>query len=203
MLFKLLLKEKKVLQREIAEHLGVNQTLISQWCTGLCKPSISVVREIAKYLDVSAERVCACFEKEKKKNRRFEKMRKKTMKIVYIGQDALQAMYDDKLSQRPVVFPCRCGCKVKDFEYVRPQPILKIAYSEVFFECESCGKRSDPVSITETLYRSLEGKAREWRGIHTYSIDSLIDGINGAIDDWNNRCGDNENPYYINTKNVK
>ena len=73
-----MVKRKKVLQREIAEHLGVNQTLISQWCTGLCKPSISVVREIAKYLDVSAERVCACFEKEKKEKSEIWKNEKKT-----------------------------------------------------------------------------------------------------------------------------
>ena len=60
--FKALLKEKQVTQLDMAEKLGVHQTLISLWCRGKCKPSISCVKKISELLGASLEEVISCFE---------------------------------------------------------------------------------------------------------------------------------------------
>lgn len=61
--FKTLLKEKQVTQLDLAEKLGVHQTLISLWCRGKCKPSVSCVKDISDALGASLEQVVSCFEK--------------------------------------------------------------------------------------------------------------------------------------------
>ena len=62
--FKQFLKDHAMTQQELADKLGVHQTLISQWCHGKTKPSIYQVRDIARHVGVSIEAVMACFEKE-------------------------------------------------------------------------------------------------------------------------------------------
>ena len=59
--FKRLLKEAKVTQEELAEELGVHQTLVSLWCCGKGKPSIIQTVAIAKFLGVSVEEIIKCF----------------------------------------------------------------------------------------------------------------------------------------------
>jgi transcriptional regulator with XRE-family HTH domain len=61
MTFKELMKSAGVTQKEIAERLGFHQTLISQWQKGKTKPSVSVVLELAKILNCSAEDILKCF----------------------------------------------------------------------------------------------------------------------------------------------
>ena len=65
--FKEFLQEKNIKQKDLAAHLGVNQSLISQWCTDRCKPSISVVPDIAKYAKVSVSVILKCFENHKRR----------------------------------------------------------------------------------------------------------------------------------------
>ena len=59
--FKLLLKNSKITQNDMAKSLGVHQTLVSQWCCGKGKPSIIQTAAIAKLLGVSVEEVIKCF----------------------------------------------------------------------------------------------------------------------------------------------
>ena len=61
---KRLLKEKNITQTELSKELGVHQTLISQWCHGKSKPNIYQTSAMAKYMNLSAEDIINCFEKE-------------------------------------------------------------------------------------------------------------------------------------------
>ena len=63
--FKMLLVERKVKNKDLAKHLGVNPSLVSQWCTGRCKPTILQISSIAKYTKVTINRIVLCFEEEK------------------------------------------------------------------------------------------------------------------------------------------
>ena len=59
--FKQFMEKHRLKQKELAELLGVNQSLISQWCTGRCKPNILQVDKIARYTKVSTKTVIECF----------------------------------------------------------------------------------------------------------------------------------------------
>ena len=50
-------KEKKITQQEIADTIGVHQTLVSQWFTGKTKPSLDHAQMLAKLLGVSTDDV--------------------------------------------------------------------------------------------------------------------------------------------------
>ena len=64
--FKDLLKEKKITQSNLARALGVDQTLISQWCHGKCKPNVNQVDDIITYTGIPAETIIACFRQSEK-----------------------------------------------------------------------------------------------------------------------------------------
>ena len=57
MSLKELSKEKKITQQEIADTIGVHQTLVSQWFTGKTKPSLDHAQALAKLLGVSTDDV--------------------------------------------------------------------------------------------------------------------------------------------------
>lgn len=59
--FKQLMKEKKISQQNLADKLGVHQTLISQWCTGKGCPTIHQVSAISECLCVPIEKIIGCF----------------------------------------------------------------------------------------------------------------------------------------------
>ena len=61
MTFKELRENAGITQKEMAEELGFHQTLISQWQKGKTKPSVSVVLELSKILNCSAEDILRCF----------------------------------------------------------------------------------------------------------------------------------------------
>lgn len=46
------LKEKKVLQKELAEKLGVSKVTVSYWCNNQTAPSLEKLGQIAKILKV-------------------------------------------------------------------------------------------------------------------------------------------------------
>lgn len=46
------LKEKKVLQKELAERLGVSKVTVSYWCNNQTTPSLDTLGQIAKILKV-------------------------------------------------------------------------------------------------------------------------------------------------------
>ena len=58
-----LLKERKVTQKELAEELGVHQTLISQWCCGKTTPTIRQVSSLSEFLKIPVEDIIKCFKK--------------------------------------------------------------------------------------------------------------------------------------------
>ena len=49
---KVVLAEKNMTNRELAELLGKTQTSISRWCTNDMQPSLETLYEIARVLDV-------------------------------------------------------------------------------------------------------------------------------------------------------
>lgn len=61
MKFKELLKEVDMNGAQLARRLGITTAAVSAWCTGEASPSYSKLPEIAKALNVSLERVIACF----------------------------------------------------------------------------------------------------------------------------------------------
>ena len=65
MKFKEMMINKKITQNELADRLGVHQTLISQWCCGKGMPSIMQVGTVAEVLGVPVTEVIACFEKKR------------------------------------------------------------------------------------------------------------------------------------------
>lgn len=64
-MLKRLIKEKGKTQSEVAIHLGVHQTLISQWCHGKTRPSIFEVSKLATFLGVSIEEIVNCLQETK------------------------------------------------------------------------------------------------------------------------------------------
>lgn len=48
-----IMAEKGITQKELAEKLGVFQTMISHWLTGIKNPTISSVKKLADALEVS------------------------------------------------------------------------------------------------------------------------------------------------------
>ena len=46
------LKKKKVLQKELAEKLGVSKVTVSYWCNNQTAPSLETLRQIAMILEV-------------------------------------------------------------------------------------------------------------------------------------------------------
>ena len=49
---KLVLVKKKKTNKWLAEQLGVNQTTVSKWCTNTAQPSLEMLLQIAKVLNV-------------------------------------------------------------------------------------------------------------------------------------------------------
>lgn len=47
-----ILKEKKVLQKDLAEMLGVSKVTVSYWCNNQTAPSLDTLRKIADLLKV-------------------------------------------------------------------------------------------------------------------------------------------------------
>jgi transcriptional regulator with XRE-family HTH domain len=62
-MLKALIKEKKKTQQELANELGVHQTLISQWCCGKSKPSLAEALKLSKILGVPLEKIAECVSK--------------------------------------------------------------------------------------------------------------------------------------------
>ena len=57
------LREKaRLTQAELAEKLKTKQSTISNWETGVAKPSVLTVIRLAEILDASIEEVVSCFE---------------------------------------------------------------------------------------------------------------------------------------------
>ena len=59
-MLKELIKNKKMTQQEVADRLGVHQTLVSQWCCGKSKPSLIEALELSKLLEVTLEKIAEC-----------------------------------------------------------------------------------------------------------------------------------------------
>jgi len=49
---KVVLAEKKITNKWLAEQLGKNQGTVSKWCTNTCQPDLVCLMKIAKLLDV-------------------------------------------------------------------------------------------------------------------------------------------------------
>ncbi len=49
---KVLLAEKKVTNRELADYLSVRPGTVSRWCTNDSQPNIATLFKIAKFLEV-------------------------------------------------------------------------------------------------------------------------------------------------------
>jgi transcriptional regulator with XRE-family HTH domain len=61
MSFKTLIRSRGVTQQQLADSIGVHQTLVSQWCTGKCAPNVFQISKIAARLGVTADDVVASF----------------------------------------------------------------------------------------------------------------------------------------------
>lgn len=48
-------KEKNLTQKELASHLGYNQSMISFWEKGINEPSETAIRKTALFFNVSAD----------------------------------------------------------------------------------------------------------------------------------------------------
>ncbi|MBO0321655.1 helix-turn-helix transcriptional regulator [Muricauda sp. CAU 1633] len=49
---KAVLAEKNVASKELAKHLDRTESTVSRWCTNDVQPSVEVLYQIAKFLDV-------------------------------------------------------------------------------------------------------------------------------------------------------
>lgn len=49
---KAVLAEENVASKELAKHLDKTESTVSRWCTNDVQPSIEVLYQIAKFLDV-------------------------------------------------------------------------------------------------------------------------------------------------------
>ena len=61
MKFKELLKEVDMNGAQLARRLGISTAAVSAWCKGKSTPNYDKLPEIAKALNVSLEKVVACF----------------------------------------------------------------------------------------------------------------------------------------------
>ena len=61
--FKQLMIEKEVAQPQLASQLGIDQTAVSQWCTGKTRPALNRIGRIAEILGVDPLEVLNCFTK--------------------------------------------------------------------------------------------------------------------------------------------
>lgn len=64
MTFKELLKSVDINGAQLARRLGVSTAAVSAWVRGETAPNYKRVLDIAKYLNVSVEKVVQCFIKE-------------------------------------------------------------------------------------------------------------------------------------------
>ena len=63
MTFKQYIKENLITQTELAQKLGVSQSLISLWCSGKCRPSFPLLIKLSKILNLTVDDVAHLFEK--------------------------------------------------------------------------------------------------------------------------------------------
>lgn len=59
--FKSIMRASLKTQSALAEELGVTQTLVSAWCVGKCRPSVSKIPQIAKFLGTTTEEIVNSF----------------------------------------------------------------------------------------------------------------------------------------------
>ena len=52
---KVVLAEKQKTNKWLAEQLGKDPTTVSKWCTNKCQPTVEMLYEIAKCLDVDVK----------------------------------------------------------------------------------------------------------------------------------------------------
>ena len=54
---KLVLVKKKKTNKWLAEQLGVNQTIVSKWCTNTTQPDLMTLKKISELLDISVSEI--------------------------------------------------------------------------------------------------------------------------------------------------
>lgn len=59
--FNQLLKNADISGAQLARRLGVTTSAVSAWCRGKCAPKYELLSDIARYLNVSVDRVVKCF----------------------------------------------------------------------------------------------------------------------------------------------
>ena len=59
--FKFYLRQRRIKQAVLAKVMGVDQTLISLWCTGKCKPPITRIPELSIALGTTIEETVLMF----------------------------------------------------------------------------------------------------------------------------------------------
>jgi len=59
--FEILRLKNGFTQVELAKNLGVKQNTISMWENNHIKPSIKIIKKLAKVLNVSVEEILDCF----------------------------------------------------------------------------------------------------------------------------------------------
>ena len=52
---KIVLVKKKRTSKWLAEHLGVNQTTVSKWCTNTTQPDLQTLKRITELLEVNIQ----------------------------------------------------------------------------------------------------------------------------------------------------
>lgn len=53
----MLLKEKKIKQRDLAKVIGISEGTVSKYCNGSSEPDYKTLIDIAKFLNVSVDRI--------------------------------------------------------------------------------------------------------------------------------------------------
>ena len=61
-MFKKLIKEKELTQKYIAFKFKITQSLVSQWCSGKCEPSIRQLKPLCEILNIDLKTLVECFE---------------------------------------------------------------------------------------------------------------------------------------------
>lgn len=62
---KIILVEKKVTAKWLAQQLGKDQATVSKWCTNTTQPSLETLVEIAKLLDIDYRELLNPMDKQK------------------------------------------------------------------------------------------------------------------------------------------
>lgn len=70
--FKLCLRQRKITQSKLAMTLGVDQTLISLWCTGKCRPPITRIPDLSIALGTTIEETVLMFCKSEEKEAKMD-----------------------------------------------------------------------------------------------------------------------------------